>query len=117
MHPTSTILTRTLTGREPSAKMWDEFCLFLVKREGPYFVWPMSMNSTLYLFTLSIFIVIVLPLPSLTGLVCVARLLCFPGGKVPLKTLYPLLVPRPNPLARKGSGVTSLDPWACGSVD
>ena len=27
------------------------------------------------------------------------------------------LVPRPNPLTRKGSGVTSLNPWACGSVE
>ena len=27
------------------------------------------------------------------------------------------LVPRPNLLTRKGSGVTSLNPWACGSVE
>ena len=29
------------------------------------------------------------------------------------------LVPRPNPLdlTRKGSGVTSLNSWACGSVE
>ena len=30
---------------------------------------------------------------------------------------YSSLVPRPNPLTRKGSGVTSLNPWACGSVE
>ena len=27
------------------------------------------------------------------------------------------LVPRPNPPTREGSGVTSLNPWACGSVE
>ena len=30
---------------------------------------------------------------------------------------YILSMPRPNHLTRKGSGVTSLNPWACGSVE
>ena len=45
---------------------------------------------------------------------------CHAGIEVPTESQFTAstsLVPRSNLLTRKGSGVTSLIPWACGGVE